>query len=140
MVEGQLVIATCVVILFFKMFAISLYQGYFRISRKAYQTAEDARFAGVAPQPQELPQVQQAAKAWRNDLENIPMFIALVGVGVWVGSDVAALGGWAMAFTLARIAHTVCFLAGWQPWRTLAFGAGIVCLFGVSVSILLTVG
>ncbi|WP_206060038.1 MAPEG family protein, partial [Escherichia coli] len=32
---------------------------------------------------------------------------------------------------VARVVHTVAYLMGWQPWRTLAYGVGVVCLFGM---------
>ena len=76
------VYALCVVILFLKMLGISCYQGYYRISRLTFQNAEDARFVGRQASPEELPQVTRAARAWANDLENIPLFFVLGGLCV----------------------------------------------------------
>ena len=42
-----------------------------------------------------------------------------------------------MLFTATRYAHTACFLAGLQPWRTLAYGVGILCTFAMCAHILL---
>ena len=128
--------ALCVVVLFFKMFAISLYQGFHRIGRQQFCNPEDAAFVGRAAAPEELPQVQRAARAWRNDLENIPPFLALAAVYVALQLS-PSLAPWLFGgFTLARIAHTVCYLAGLQPWRTMAYAVGIGCLLAIACLIL----
>lgn len=126
----------CVMVLFVKMFAISCYQGVYRIGRMTFKNAEDARFVGRAPSEQELPQVTRAAQAWLNDLENIPLFFALGGIYVLVDGP-ATTGVWLFAtFTAARVVHTVTYLAQWQPWRTLSYAVGIVCLFAMAGVIL----
>ncbi len=127
--------ALCAVILFFKMFSISLFQGYHRIGKGKFKNPEDAAFSGKAPVAEELPQVQRAARAWANDVENIPIFLALGLAYVLLGAPHAA--AWLFfVFTAARVAHTVCYLAAWQPWRTLAYAVGIGCTIGVCVGIL----
>lgn len=117
--------ALSAVLLFAKMFAISLYQGWYRISRQQFKTPEDAAFVGRAPVAEELPQVQRAAKAWANDLENIPIFLAL-GIA-YVQLDLSATAApWLFgSFVAARIVHTLCYLAGVQPWRTVSYGIGV---------------
>lgn len=131
-------LALCSVILFAKMLAISLYQGRHRIGRGSFRNPEDARFAGRQPVAEELPQVQRAARAWSNDVENIPVFFALGILYVMTGASAAAAPWLFGVFTVARIAHTVFYLAQVQPWRTLSYGVGILCLFGMSAQILLT--
>lgn len=71
--------ALCVVALFLKMLAISCYQGYFRLRFTAFINPEDAAVFNRSAQAAERPEVSRAMRAWRNDLENIPMFIALGG-------------------------------------------------------------
>ena len=63
----------CVVVLFLKMFATSAYQGFYRLSRRVFLNPEDAQVFQKPPAAEELPQVKRAAKAWLNDLENIPI-------------------------------------------------------------------
>ncbi|MNO62750.1 MAPEG family protein [compost metagenome] len=123
------VYAVCVVGLFLKMFALSCYQGYFRLRYLAFTNPEDAAVFKRAAQLAERPQVCRAGRAWMNDLENIPLFIALGGLAIAVaapGPQVAWLCG---VFTVARCVHTLAYLAGWQPWRTLAYGVGVLCLW-----------
>jgi len=128
--------ALCVVVLFFKMFAISLYQGFHRIGRQHFRNPEDAAFVGRAAAEEELPQVQRAARAWLNDLENIPLFFALGGIYVALQLSSAAAPWLLGGFTLARIAHTVCYLAELQPWRTVAYAVGMGCLLAIAAMIL----
>lgn len=131
--------ALATVLLFFKMFATSGYQAYHRIGKKTFSIPEDAAFAGQKPASEELPQVRRAAKAWMNDLENIPIFLGLGIVYILVSAPPASAAWLFMGFTIARYLHTLFYLAGIQPWRTLAFAVGIVCLFTMSIQILMAI-
>ncbi|MDF9757783.1 putative MAPEG superfamily protein [Pseudomonas sp. TE6288] len=124
--------ACCVVVLFIKMLAISCYQGYFRLRYLAFTNSEDAAVFRRSACPAELPQVTRAAQAWRNDLENIPMFIALAGLAVALEAPAASTAWLSGVFTVARVLHTVTYLARLQPWRTLSYGVGVLCLIGLA--------
>lgn len=127
--------ALCVLVLFLKMLAISCYQGYFRVRYRAFTNPEDARFLGREGNAQELPPVIRAAKAWVNDLENIPLFFVLGGLCVAL-ETVHGMTLWLFyGFTVARVAHTVMYLGGRQPWRTVAYGVGMVCLLGLAAMV-----
>lgn len=128
--------AVTAVLLFLKMFAVSAYQGYHRIGKMTFKTPEDAAFVGKTPASEELPQVQRAARVWLNDLENIPIFLALGVAYVWVEASPAAAGWLFLTFTVARYLHTLFFLCGLQPWRTAAYAVGVLCLFGMCVQII----
>lgn len=121
----------CVLVLCLKMFAISCYQGFFRLRRRAFTNPEDAAFFNRAANTEELPQVMRATKAWANDLENIPLFFVLGGLCVALETAPVATTWLFCGFTSARVVHTVTYLMGWQPWRTLAYGVGVACLFGL---------
>jgi len=129
------VYACCVVVLFIKMLAISCYQGYFRLRFLAFTNAEDAAVFKRAAHPAELAEVTRAMQAWRNDLENIPMFIALAGLAVALEAPAATSAWLSGVFTVARVLHTVTYLARLQPWRTLSYGVGVLCLVGLSTLI-----
>lgn len=125
----------CVVALFFKMFALSAYQGFHRIGRRKFVNPEDAAVFNQPPAKEDLPQVQRAAKAWLNDLENIPIFIGLGIAYVLTGASPRAATWLFSTFTIARILHTLMYLLGLQPWRFLAYAVGILCLLGMSWNI-----
>ena len=132
--------ALTTVILFFKMFAISIVQGLGRVNAKQFVTAEDARFfAHAPPAPDEAPIVKRAAMAWRNDLENIPIFLLLGLIYVTLGCWPEGAFIYFTLFVVARILHTIAYLNGWQPWRTIFFTFGMVACVALSIQILGTV-
>ncbi|MBW4650883.1 MAG: MAPEG family protein [Kastovskya adunca ATA6-11-RM4] len=126
----------CTVVLFLKMFALSSYQGFHRISKLTFKNPEDAAVVGKSPATEELPQVQRAAQAWLNDLENIPIFLGLAIAYVLIGASPEAASWLFLTFTIARIFHSLTYVLGLQPWRTIAYAVGIVCLLGMSGTIL----
>lgn len=130
--------ALTTVVLFIKMSLNSGIQGFHRIGKKAFVNPEDARvFGNVVPRVEELPQVQRAAAVWRNDLENIPifLFLALVFTLGEISPDGAP---WYFGtFVAARFAHMFFYLNAMQPWRFLAFVTGQLACVGMAVQILL---
>ena len=132
--------ALTTVILFFKMFAISIVQGLGRVNARQFVTAEDARFfAHAPPAPDEAPIVKRAQMAWRNDLENIPIFLLLGLIYVTLGCSPEGAYIYFTIFIVARILHTVAYLNGWQPWRTIFFTIGMIVCVALSIQILMTV-
>ncbi|MGH7924059.1 MAG: MAPEG family protein [Candidatus Binatus sp.] len=132
--------ALVTVILFFKMFAISVVQGVGRVSTKTFVTPEDAAFfAHTAPAQDEAPIVKRAANVWRNDLENIPIFLFLGLIYVTLGCWPQGAFIYFTIFVVARILHTITFLLGLQPWRTIFFTIGVAICFILAVQILTTV-
>lgn len=131
--------ALCAVVLFFKMWALSLVQGIGRLRAKAFVIAEDARLLGGEPAAQEAPIVQRASRAWRNDLENIPIFLFLALIYVIAGCWPRGAAIYFPLFTLARISHSICYLEGLQPWRTLSYTVGVAICLALCLHILIAV-
>jgi len=124
------VYALCVVVLFLKMLLVSCYQGYHRLRFVAFTLPEDAAVFGRAAQAVERPQVLRAARVWANDLENIPAFFALGGLAVALDAPAQPMLWLSITFTFARVLHTLAYLLGVQPWRTVFYGVGVICLLG----------
>src|SRR5271154_3979202 len=129
------------VILFFKMLALSTVQALARTSAKSFPNPEDAKFfgRGVAPAADELPIVKRAAAAWRNDLENIPIFLFLAMIYVTLGCWPGGAFIYFSIFAVARILHTIAYLRGMQPARTIFYVLGLTICFILSVQILIAV-
>jgi glutathione S-transferase len=132
--------ALATVVLFFKMLALSTVQALARTGAKSFPNPEDARFFGAsAPAADELPIVKRAAAAWRNDLENIPIFLFLAMIYVTLGCSPERAYIYFTIFVVARILHTIFYLRGLQPWRTLSYALGIAICFALSIDILIAV-
>lgn len=129
----------CVAVLWLKMFANSAIQGLYRVRHRHFPRPDDAAFfgKGIAVQVEDLPIVQRASACWRNDLENIPMFL-IIGLGFVLADGPAgpALIYFGL-FTIARIAHTILYLKPTQPWRNLAYQLGVLMTVAVLIHTLI---
>lgn len=131
--------AITAIVLAFKMAAISVMQGRARLAGKVFVNPEDAIAFGGKAMAAEAPAVRRGAQAWRNDLENIPIFLILAWIYVLAGLSVVAFAIYCGVFVLARIAHTVCYLNSIQPWRTHAFTVGALVTLALMIHLLIRV-
>ena len=119
----------CTVALFMKMLATAMFQGQQRMKHKVFTKPEDAKAYGNGEaQTEELPSVDRAQRALRNDLENIPIFLflglAYIQLGCWSTGALIYMP----VFVLARIGHTLFYIRPTQPHRTLSYSIGTLCL------------
>lgn len=99
-----------------------------RMKTSTFATPEDYGAIGVAPPAERAPdeRIERLRRALQNDLENILPFF---GVGLIYALSGPSLG---MArflfagFAIARIVHTVTYLRGMQPHRSIAFIVGML--------------
>ena len=116
--------ALTTIVLALKMAAISVVQGRARTAANSFVNPEDAAMFGGTIVPQEVAGVQRAAKAWMNDLENIPIFLILALTYAIAGLSSTAFIVYCVVFTVARILHTIFYLSAVQPWRTIVYTVG----------------
>lgn len=114
-------------VLFVKMFANSGVQAFVRMSNRAFVRPDDAAFfgRGAAPLERELPLSDRAQQCWRNDLENIPIFLFLTLGLVLLGGSAYWVGVYCTLFVIGRVLHTIFYLNPRQPHRNLAFQLGV---------------
>lgn len=119
-------------ILAIKMWANTLVQGISRIKYNAFDIPEDATKLG-AFYKKDLNYSEtkhfldeRGAACWRNDLENIPLFLLLSLGYVLIGGNYKWLLGYFSIFIIARISHTVCYFRQAQPWRSFSFDLGFI--------------
>jgi glutathione S-transferase len=127
------------IVLALKMAAIGVVQGRARTSAGVFVNPEDAKTFRAKQAPEEVPAVQRAARAWRNDLENIPIFLILAWIYVAAGLSGTAFVVYCVVFMAARIIHTICYLNSIQPWRTAAFTIGAVTMLVLIVHLFIKV-
>jgi glutathione S-transferase len=120
--------AITAIVLALKMAAISIVQGRARVSSGIFTNPEDAKTFGAQLASAEAPIVERASRAWRNDLENIPIFLIVAWIYVYAGLSVSAFVIYCLVFMAARVAHTICYLNAIQPARTIAFTIGALTM------------
>lgn len=121
------VYAVSTAVLFLKMQGIGFYQGSVRSKNKVFSNPEDAKALKGEVLPQEHPDIERANRAYRNDLENIPMFLFLSLGYIMLNCPEKAGVICLMLFTFARIMHTITYLKAIQPWRSISYGVGLLC-------------
>ncbi len=133
--------AMCLAVLFCKMFALSVVQGIGRISSGKFTRPEDAAvFAEGKQATREAPLVERAGQCWRNDLENIPMFLLLALAFILAGGSDEWAMFYCVTFTVSRVLHSVVYLCAFQPHRTIIYSVGAAVCFMVAGHLIALLG
>jgi uncharacterized MAPEG superfamily protein len=131
--------ALTTIILALKMAAISIAQGRARTGAGVFVNPEDAKTFGGNQASEEVEGVRRGARAWSNDLENIPIFLILGWIYVAAGLATTVFAIYCIIFTLARIAHTICYLNSIQPARTIAYTIGAIVTLALIINLFVKV-
>lgn len=131
------VFAMTLAALFLKTTLTSFLQIATRFRSRSFTVPEDAAMVGVRPKEAEAPLVQRCASIWRNDVENLPLFLALALTYVLLGASKESAQLLFALYVAARYAHTVIYLRGLQPWRALSFLAGLLICWIIAVRIVM---
>lgn len=131
--------AVCAAILALKMILSAVYTSICRARSGGYVNPEDAAAfgkGGARAGEVEHPAVAHALRIQRNDLENIPAFFAIGLVYVLLGASPFGAAVYLWTFTIARVVHTLVYMAHLQPWRAIAYFAGVASMVGMIAQIL----
>jgi glutathione S-transferase len=131
--------ALTTIVLALKMASIAIVQGRARTGEGAFLNPEDAEMFGGQAVPEEPEMVQRASRAWRNDLENIPIFLILAGIYVSAGLSTTAFVIYCVVFMAARIIHTFCYINSIQPLRTVSFTVGAAVMMAMMIHLFIGV-
>ncbi len=111
------------------LFAIDLASGLLRVRSGTTPNPEDAvtvrRGATLSATDPEA--VARAARAHRNAMANVLPFLLSMFLWVILGAPRPWVLYVSAIFTGARVVHAIAYLAGVQPWRSLAFAVGFGC-------------
>ncbi len=125
--------ALSVALLVFNLYFLAAATVSGRGKHKSFANPEDKGYKG----PSEHESVSRAMRAHRNAIENILPFFAIALVyASTVGTPMGAKVYFGV-FVVARWLHSIVYLAGKQPWRTLTFAAGALSVLGMAVQVLL---
>jgi prostaglandin-E synthase 1 len=115
------------------------YSGAVRAKTKIAINPEDSARFGAPLKELDPPEVARVLRAHSNASANIYPFLFLGFVFVLAGGTVRVGGLIFAVFTLTRWAHTVVYLAGKQPWRTICFALGALASLALMVEVILLV-
>jgi prostaglandin-E synthase 1 len=127
------VYAITAVVLNINLLFVWAYSGAARAKTKTAINKEDAERFGTAHEHADPPEVARVLRAHANAQATIYPFLCLGLVFVLAGGSAGFAEVVFGVFTAARILHSIVYLAGKQPWRTLFFtvsGAAIIALLG----------
>lgn len=130
------VIAAAVLVL--KMVLTGNLTGLSRVAKGVFLTPEDYAVTGKQDTGEDA-FIERTRRIHRNDLENILPFLAIGWIFALTGIS-ATVAAWLFGiFTVARIAHTLTYLGGLQPWRTIVYEVGNIVLLIITVWTLILV-
>ena len=127
------------VLLVLKMAAVGTYTSVLRLGRKVYASPEDYRVQGLAPRSTVDEQVERVRRAHRNDLENVLPFFVVGFLFLLTRPSLRAAAIYLVVYLVARILHSVFYISGLQPHRTIAFAAGGALTLAMIVQTLVAV-
>jgi uncharacterized MAPEG superfamily protein len=129
--------AIAAIALFLKVSLTSAAQVVARLRSRAFLLPEDAALMRVRTQAAEAPFVQRCANVWRNDSENLPLFLVLALTYTLTGASPAAAPWLFGAYVAVRYLHTAAYLRAAQPWRAILYLTGMLVCWIIAVRILL---
>ncbi|HEY8039366.1 MAG TPA: MAPEG family protein [Polyangiaceae bacterium] len=118
--------AAALIVLSLNLLALWGYSGAVRGRTRTTPNTEDASTIarGATLVEVDPPEVARVLRAHRNAIANIVPFALLGLVYVLAGGSPLIAEIVFGAFVVARLAHSIAYLGGKQPWRSLSFGAG----------------
>src|SRR3954465_9391109 len=107
------------------------YSGVVRGRTKTAVNPEDGRRFGAELVAHDPPEVARVLRAHRNAEANIYPFLFLGLLYVLAGGEAGPAKIFFGLFTAFRLLHSVVYLAGKQPWRTITFVLGGLTTVGL---------
>ena len=126
-------------LLVLKMAAVGTYTSVLRLGRKVYATPEDYALQGLPRRTTDDEDIERVRRAHRNDLENVLPFFVVSFLYVLTRPSYGAAVIYLWGFLAARVLHSIFYIRGAQPHRTVAFVVGAVLMFVMLLSTLVAV-
>jgi glutathione S-transferase len=127
--------AICSALLALNVLVLAGMTGGARGKNKSPANPEDAGKPKETEYGPNHPAVERVQRAHRNALENIGVFWPIALIFVLCGASPLGAKAYFITFTAARFLHSFFHLRGIQPFRTIAFAIGALCLGGMIVQI-----
>jgi uncharacterized MAPEG superfamily protein len=118
------------------LIALALWTGTVRAMKKRFVNPEDAKLNKGEQVEDEHPDVARAKRAHLNGLENAVPFFAIAYFYAATGPSKNGALIYFGTFTAARVLHSIFYLWGRQPFRTIMFVIGVLCTLGMAVQVI----
>ena len=115
---------------------LALWTGTVRVKRKQWVNPEDATLNKGENTEVDHPDVARVKRAHQNAIENFIPFLVIGALFVTTRPSATAAMVYFGTFAAVRLLHTVFYLTQKQPFRTLTFGIGVLCTFGMAFHVL----
>lgn len=133
--------AVCSSILALQMLVLGGMTAATRAKHKGFMNPEDVKvsFGNAELIQAEHPDTARVMRAHRNMLETLPLFYALGFIYLFAGAPKTGAIACFLTFTVARVLHSIVYLKGLQPWRTIFFAISGLSLVAMIVLTMITV-
>lgn len=131
---GLAAYALASVIVGLNMIVLAGMTGAARAKHKAFDNAEDAR---GAPLGVDHATVSRLRRAQQNALESAVIFYPIALVYVLAGASATGARAYCFTYAAARVLHSVAYVAGKQPWRTVMYAIGTLAIIGMMAHLVL---
>jgi uncharacterized MAPEG superfamily protein len=136
---GLRVLALCFLVLAAKLVALATATSVLRMRARAFDSPEDYRVIGLEPPAgggEPDPRVERVRRAHRNAVENTLPFLGVGLLYALAGPPLLAVQIGCIGFTAARVLHTIVYLCGLQPWRSIcyAIAMGLLLWMGIEAA------
>jgi uncharacterized MAPEG superfamily protein len=128
-------VITCFV-LSLNLLMLWVFSGAIRARGGVAINPEDGARYGALVSELDPPAVARLLRAHRNAEATIYPFLLLGLVYVLAGGGARIAVPIFSIFIFARIAHSIVYLRGVQPWRTIAFAASLLAIFALMAAVL----
>jgi uncharacterized MAPEG superfamily protein len=131
---GTYAIASAIIAL--HLIALAFYTGRVRSRHKQWVNPEDAAFLKATAAAEEHTDVARVKRAHSNALENAVPFFAIAAVYASTSPTKSAALAYFGTFVAARVLHSIFYIWGRQPFRTILFTIGVLAVIGMAVHVI----
>jgi glutathione S-transferase len=110
--------------------------GAMRGKQKSWVNPEDKKADGEKVDEKDEV-VDRFVRAHQNAVHNVLPFGVVGLLYTLHGPSEMAMQIYCYTFFVARVLHSLCYLKKWQPWRTMFFGVGALCIIGMGTQVIM---
>lgn len=134
--ESFVAYATTALALSLQLLGLWLYSAVVRAKSGIAINEEDAALQKIPLQPLDPPAVARVLRVHQNGLAIVPCFLFLGLIAVLAGAPALHVEVLFAVFVAARYLHSLVYLAGKQPWRTIFFLISLLAIIGLMVEVI----